>query len=690
MSLETSAPRRPALSFLAWTLAILAVAGLLAAAVFNLYRPGPGGVVDSIWFLAWVGFPIVGAVLASRLPYNRLAWLLVATGSGIGLGVGATGAVILAIEEGIDSAWVDWFALAPNPLIGLGFLAVPFILLLFPDDRLSPGWSRVAGVGVVVGAAAVISILLTPVVDLDGRVEIGNPLPFAQGPVGEVAEMALFPLGLTMVAIAVAALARAIVRYRRSTGVERLQRKWVVFAASLFPPIWLTGVALSYSDEFWGQLVVYLAFVIALDGIAVAIAIAVLKHRLYDIDLVINKTLVFGSLAVFIGVVYVGIVVGVGALVGSGSEEPSLLLSIVATSVVAVGFQPARRRLQRIANRIVFGERATPYEVLAGFSHQATGGGDTFAEVSRLLVEGTAAEWAVITREGADTPLAVWPDEIVPSDDGVSRVITHEDEVMGELRFGVAAGESLTSQQSEVVDHLITALGLLLANTRLTVQLRNQVGELEQSRSRIVAAGDEVRRRIETQLEEGPLATLHQITTGLETLEVAASNGGKTDTTLQSVAEVVEAAKQAVSEFARGVFPPILVEQGLEGALQQRAETAPIPVTVESNLDRRYPLEVEAAIYFTASEALQNTIKYANATRAEVRLTEEDGVLTLQVSDNGDGFDPDTVTTGSGITNITERITALDGQLQVDSAPGEGTTLKASIPVSTALAATPL
>src|SRR5205085_3311845 len=139
--------------------------------------------------------------------------------------------------------------------------------------------------------------------------------------------------------------------------------------------------------------------------IPLAIGVAVLKYRLYDIEIVINKTFVFGALAAFITAVYVGIVVGIGALLGQGASKPNLGLSIVATAVVAVAFQPVRARVQRLANRLVYGKRATPYEVLSEFSSRmanAYASEDLLARMARILAEGTGARTAVVWLKVAD------------------------------------------------------------------------------------------------------------------------------------------------------------------------------------------------------------------------------------------------------------------------------------------------
>ncbi|MDQ3707844.1 MAG: ATP-binding protein, partial [Actinomycetota bacterium] len=134
-------------------------------------------------------------------------------------------------------------------------------------------------------------------------------------------------------------------------------------------------------------------------------------------------------------------------------------------------------------------------------------------------------------------------------------------------------------------------------------------------------------------------------------------------------------------DLARGIYPPLLADQGLPAALTAQARKAPLPVTVTADGITRYPQDTEAAVYFCCLEALQNTAKYASATHATITLTHQDAQLVFNVADDGQGFNPDTTTRGAGLTNITDRLHALGGTIHIHSAPGHGTTLTGRLPV---------
>ncbi len=351
-----------------------------------------------------------------------------------------------------------------------------------------------------------------------------------------------------------------------------------------------------------------------LAGIPVSAAIAILRYRLYDVDVVINKTLVYGALALFFTAVYVALVVGVGTLVGGSGN---LVLSIVATAVVAVAFQPVRERVQRFANRIVYGRRATPYEVLSDLSGRmarSTATEELLPRVAAMVAEGIgAARVEVWLRVGSDLvreaawsdppsaplepPIVTGQDVSVPGADAAIPV-RHQGELLGVISVAKPRGDPLNTAEAKLLEDLASQAGLVLRNVRLVEELRS-------SRQRLVTAQDEERRRLERNLHDGAQQRLVSIALALRMARsmVDDSENGLGER-LDQASEELTLALSELRDLARGIHPAILTERGLIPALASLTDRSVVPATVESTLDRRLPAAVEATAYFVVAEGL--------------------------------------------------------------------------------------
>ena len=442
-----------------------------------------------------------------------------------------------------------------------------------------------------------------------------------------------------------------IVRYRRSAYTEKSQIKWVLLAVAVFGSVY--GVSVLFTAWTEQSPLTAIMLPLAVAGIPVSITLAILKYRLFDIDVIISRSLAFGSLAVFIGVVYVGMVVGVGELL---DQRDSVGLSIAATSLVALAFQPVRVRVERVANRLVYGERATPYEVLARFSRQSAEESDEelLGRIPRLMVDGTGASAAALWVRSGDSfrVASTWPADAAgrvleggsaftdPAAD-FSMSVFHDEELLGGISLTKGRGETISPAEEELLANLAGGLGLALRNTMLTAQLRQQVKDLKRSRDRIVSAADQARRSLEHDLDSGPQQQLVAVKVKLGPTRAMAEKAGAEQTAriLADIEAQAGDAIQAVRDFAAGIYPPLLGAEGLGVALGHQTRRAALPIAVHPKGIGRYPRDVEAAVYFTVLEALQNAAKYAEASTAEVILTEQNGDLLFEVRDDGRGFD---------------------------------------------------
>ena len=366
---------------------IALMAGGLAVAYLDrhlLPAGQPGWDVSDVFSdVVKLAVPVVGFVLVSRRPGNRIGWLFLVAGLALGVGTFsqpyAQHALIAAPGSwpgGRAAAWLD------NWTWAIPFAIIAFVFLLFPTGRLrSPRWRPAAWF--VGGAFAVTTVALMVV----AASIWSDPFKYSSRTSANPPVLTAFLLLLSAaLVVAVTALA---VRFARSAGEERLQMKWFTAAAVLviatqIPSFLSNSVAVSVLNN--------LAFLC----LFAAIAIAVLKYRLYDIDLVISKAVLYGSLAVFITAVYAALVVGIGTLVGN---RRSPLLTALAAAVVAVAFQPARQWAGRLANRVVYGRRATPYQVLSDFAQRI---GGTYAaeqvlpQMTKIVAAGTGAGQVVV------------------------------------------------------------------------------------------------------------------------------------------------------------------------------------------------------------------------------------------------------------------------------------------------------
>jgi len=678
--------RPPQRSRLAWGLFGLTAALLVTALLLGM------GADNVVLFPVTLSLGLVGAVISARTG-NRVGWLFVADGAVIGLCL-----VTQAYASGPHAAarpgaaWAGWAFTILLEVGTIGFFLIP---LLFPDGRPpSPRWWPVVWLQLAVGLFGVALVSVSAVNFPANFPHLHDPVTVL--PASALAAFYEAKQGLQALLFLVSAAA-VIVRLVRSSGEERLQLKWFTYAAAL------AALALAVAAVLIPQPVI--AFAVFFPLIPAAAGFAIMKYRLYDIDVVISKTVVYGSLAAFITAVYVLVVVGIGSL-GSGSlhagSRPSLGLSILATAVVAVAFQPVRERAQHLANRLVFGKRATPYQALSEFAGRMGGAyaaEDVLPRMARVLAEGTGADRAVVwLKDGAELAAgACWPADAgpprraalpggeVPAIAGAGRIalVSYQGETLGALSVSKRPGENITPVEGKLMSDLAAQAGLVMRNIGLTEQLRARLAELQASRLRIVAAQDDQRRRIERDIHDGAQQQLLAIAAQLAAAESVAGQDHERERALvaQLKAET-SGALETLRELARGIYPPLLADQGLTAAVTIQASKAPVPVEVDAGGLGRYPAEIETAIYFCCVEALQNAARYAPGSAVRVSLAEDRGQVMFTVTDDGPGFDPAATAApaaGSGLRNMRDRLAALGGSCQVDSRPGRGTTIAGRI-----------
>jgi signal transduction histidine kinase len=515
---------------------------------------------------------------------------------------------------------------------------------------------------------------------------IENPLGVES--IGALTGAVLAVCAVGLLAIGVASVVGLFLRLRTTRGEERQQLRWLAYtgvaALCVFP---LFPLAFAFGDnEVIGAIFWFGITLIVCLGIPLASGIAIMRYRLYDLDIVVKKTVVFGALLGFGALVYLAVVVGIGAAVDARGDSA---LTLVAAAVVAFAFQPLRAWARRLADRLVYGKRATPYEVLADFSDRMSAEYAIEAVLPRMaqtVAEATGARGAgVWLRVGSELrPAASWPDgdgarspvreiEAIPNVDGTFPV-THQEDLLGALTVSMPPSEPLTPSQEKLLRDLAAQAGLVLRNVRL-------VEEVRASRQRLVAAQDERAKALERNLHDGAQQQLVALAVRLRLARASAQKEGARSTVdlLDGLATDANDALENLRDLARGIYPPLLADKGLASALEAQARRAMIPVNVNNEEVGRYAQEVESATYFCVLEALNNIAKYAGASQAQIRLSEKEGQLIFEVIDDGSGFDPAATAYGTGLQGMADRLEALGGIMEVRSEPGKGTTVTGRI-----------
>jgi signal transduction histidine kinase len=672
--------------------ALAAFVFLAAAGTAGIVANGEALLPQIPFIVAFGMFGVVGALILSRTEGNRIGALLL-YGSCTTAASFAAGELMTYLVLGrgqTEGAAVVAAGLVSNIGWGLGILPVMVLLpLWFPDGRLpSPGWRWLVGAGgLFIGVLLIAGTFgTTELVGSEDAATIANPL-FVSA-LGDVSiPDAVFNVGLLL--ILGASFSSIAVRFRRSRGVERQQIRWVALALLYFVVALVLSVLLS---AFGMESAVLDAALTAPAFLAlpVSVAVAVLQYHLYDLDVVVKKTLVAGTLAVLAILVY-GVVVGLYALLGTEGASPGSVF--VVALLLGLAFRPVTRFVRRFADRIVYGRRATPYEVLTEFSErmgEAYATQDVLSRMAQILAQGAGAESArVWLRVDAEMrPAASWPSgaavpEPVPAVGDALPALPAETavevrdggELLGALSVTMPVSDPMNPAKERLVRDLASQAGLVLRNVGL-------VEELRASRRRLVAARDEERRRLERNIHDGAQQQLVALTVKMRLARsLVEKDAEKAAAMLERMQAETQTTLEDLRDLARGIYPPLLADKGLPAALDAQARKFALPVEIVPDGVVRYEPEVEAAVYFSILEALQNAAKYSEATHVAVRLDERDGWLSFEVEDDGRGFEPDLPRSGTGLQGITDRLRALDGSFGVRSSPGAGTIVAGRVPV---------
>jgi signal transduction histidine kinase len=650
----------------AWALCAVSLLATVVQAVLRLPHLGELAerydpfLVFPIITLATLAASVVGALIVSRHPRHPVGWLF-CVGNAFAE-VGLAGAAWtqhsgLQDEPLPGQSYAAWVAGMTGSNFALGLLVLT--LLLFPTGRLpSPRWRPVAWLAVVnfvVLEGLVAVVLGAP----DGAQQLDPPA--LEGTRGVISDTTQYVLVVCLLL----GFASVVGRRRRATGVERQQLRLFSLAAAAFAgSVVLLVLAGPLEALGLSRAVPETLFYLAYGGLPVAAGLAMLRYRLYDVDLVLNRAALLAALLTVTTLGYVAVVVAAGALLGDGIGSGTAV-SIGATTLVAVAVQPARRRLRRFADTLVYGRRATPYEVLATFADRlgealalddvlprtaeaaARGLGARSAYVRVLLEDGrsTGARWPQARRPGPPTWWCRWCTPGGPSGD----------------RPGPATGRRAERARSGPAGRAGGPGGLALHNVRLTTQLQATLDELaasstalSASRSRLVAASTTERQRLERRITAAVRPHLTAIAERLPAVGQVLDDGPRASALLEELAEQAVRALEALRDVARGVFPPVLADRGLLPALEAAAAASTTPVTVHAQGLPRLPACVELAAYFCCVDLLA-AAAVAGAP-VQCRLAVAGGELRI-------GLDVDVPLTAA-VAAVEDRVAAVGGSVR--------------------------
>ncbi|HJQ06552.1 MAG TPA: histidine kinase [Nocardioides sp.] len=596
-----------------WALLLVAVTAEAGSVVLSWGRePAWDTLVYAVYALANMA---AGLLVLARHPRHRIGILLVVNG--------LLQAVVTDLAQGyaLTGTPHHWPTAAAVDLVASSSWAVsgavlPAILVLFPDGTLPTSgriWPWVLPLGCLGSLLTLAGWATGPRVAAQ-MVGGTNPV-HAPGVPSELLYWLGFP-GLTgSLLLGVLAMVQ---RMRAATGVERQQLKWMVFAAGV-----MVATLVPSSPLFDRFVVVRIADALVLTVLPLAALAAIWRYRLYDIELIVSRTVLYACVTAVLGGVFAALVVALGVVFGNGSPAATA----GATLVVALAFRPLRDRLQKLVDRAFDRGRYDALGLVTDFMTDLRAGRREPEDVAQVLAEATAR--------------------------------------LGSPERQAAVRPSLEQEASLAVEMV-----------RLRAELREQLAEVRDSRRRIVEAAESERHRIERDLHDGAQQRLIAIGLALRHVQhgLGDADAGTRSALDAAVQEVTDTIGE-LREIARGIRPGVL-EEGLESALRDLVQRTPLPVDVVVP-PRRFAAAVETAAYFIACEGVTNAAKHGDATRIDLHIEEVAGTLVVRVQDDGVGGA--TLSRGGGLVGVSDRVAALGGRLSIRSEPGQGTTLLAEL-----------
>ena len=667
-------------SWLAWILCgVIGLFTLINLVIYMKDLPTNNNLITLagavIWKVVPIVFTIVGALIISHQPRNSIGWLLMAP------------ATLLVVGTPVQR-YLHEFTTAPAPttsiLLMTWFLNWSWTLFIFPLFLLlllfptgsppSPRWWWVLPYSVAVFVFFLILVTfgqyLDPVNDLW---KLSNPIGLI--PQNVIVPYLLAPWLASLFILTVLSAAAPFVRYRHAAVVERMQIKWLLFASGVFVFIYVLYGPLGFTFDAMDLLLS-----VSVTLFPIAIGVAILRYRLFDIEIIINRALVYGTLTAIIIGIYVLVVGYLGVLL---RIENNLVVSLMATGLVAVLFQPLRDRLQLGVNRLMYGQRDEPMAVLSQLSERLERTlfpGEILPRLVETVVQALKLPYAAIALQVADQ-FQVQAESGRPSDTLEVFPLIYQGQTIGELRVARRApGEDFNPADRLLLTNIARQAGPVAHSVRLTTAL-------QQSRQQLVTAREEERRRLRRDLHDGLGPQLASQTLTIDAISKLLERDSATARNLlEHLKSQSQAAIQDIRRLVYGLRPPALDELGLvealrEAARQHRREGNDIEITTDPNSLPPLPAAVEVAVYRIAQEAITNVLRHAQAKRCIVSITTQDTQLGITITDDGAGY-PDDFHFGVGLNSMRERAEELGGTIRFENQPQGGARVHVWLPLA--------
>ena len=615
----------------------------------------------------------VGTFLALRRPANAVGWLLLGLGltwaaSGLGELYGNYG---LLVRPGALPGALEVASLARYSWPWL-FTLLILIVLCFPEGRPASRTRRWLAIGTVATTAvtSVFGILAND--ELDPPLDGYTPAFTALGSSWQFLTMAGI---LGLFACLIGSSVDIVRRLRRARGVERRQLTYFAYGALLVPTSLGTCLLVGGLLDI-GMLAVELSLAAAIVVLPVATAIAILRYRLYAIDRIVNRTLVYGAVSALLGAAYLVLVVSLTRIFATVGNDPSPLAIALAAVLVTAAFLPLRARVQRIVDRHFARRRFAAVSMVEEFATRLRNDREPPERIGAVLAEALRDPGLVVA-----FPRLRGAELLDPYGAPARGARACATTVVGPVEEPTALllHDPVLNEEPDTLGAVSAAARLPLEIARLRVEVRGQLEDVRASRARIVAAQDAERRSVERDIHDGAQQRLVALALTLQVARRRHESGTGVDVgpLLEQASAELGAAVEELRELARGVYPAVLREDGLGEALRALARRTPLAVTVAADLPR-LPAGVEAAAYFLASEAVTNAVRHAAAGKLTITAEHDGASLRLSVVDDGRGGAD--ASRGSGLAGLADRLAALGGSMRIESGAGGGTSVIGELP----------